>query len=196
MPRYYAVRVGHTPGVYTTWAECKQNTYKFPKATFKSFDTRAEAEAFVRGGSQVVDDSSNGASDGAPSSGPNRLVVYTDGACQGKPRRAGSGVWFGHRDPRNISEPSPGRPTNQRAEAYAILLALRATQGPVEIRSDSQYGIKGATKAQAAYANTDLFEAIWVAMQGRDVRFRHVYGHTGVEGNEGADRLAVKACRV
>lgn len=31
-PKFYAVRAGHNPGVYLTWAECEQNITKFKNA--------------------------------------------------------------------------------------------------------------------------------------------------------------------
>ncbi|GMI20564.1 hypothetical protein TeGR_g13934, partial [Tetraparma gracilis] len=53
MPRkagkFYAVRCGHAPGVYLTWPECEAQIRGFRKAQHKSFRTRGEAEAFVRG---------------------------------------------------------------------------------------------------------------------------------------------------
>lgn len=34
--KYYAVRAGHTPGVYRTWAECQKNTTGFKGASCNS----------------------------------------------------------------------------------------------------------------------------------------------------------------
>ena len=45
--KYYAVRKGKTPGIYTTWAECERNVHGFPGAIYKSFKTLEEAEEFV-----------------------------------------------------------------------------------------------------------------------------------------------------
>ena len=47
MAKYYAVRVGAKPGVYTDWASCEAQVKGFPKAEYKSFKTRKEAEDFV-----------------------------------------------------------------------------------------------------------------------------------------------------
>ena len=44
---FYAVKVGHTPGVYRSWAECEAQVKGVPKASFKGFKTQAEAEAFA-----------------------------------------------------------------------------------------------------------------------------------------------------
>ena len=76
-----------------------------------------------------------------------RLVIFTDGACQGNP---GPGGWAWATSP--VGEPSgsggEAQTTNQRMEVYAVLDALRthATLAdehgapfPIEIVSDSTY---------------------------------------------------------
>ena len=47
MTKYYAVRVGKTPGVYETWDECLAEVHRYSGAVFKSFKSFAEAEEFV-----------------------------------------------------------------------------------------------------------------------------------------------------
>ncbi|TGJ86076.1 hypothetical protein E0Z10_g2706 [Xylaria hypoxylon] len=47
--KYYAVRAGDKPGVYLTWAECQEQTAGFRGASYKSFTSREDAEAFVAG---------------------------------------------------------------------------------------------------------------------------------------------------
>ncbi|KFL42585.1 hypothetical protein CH76_11480 [Lysinibacillus sp. BF-4] len=49
MAKFYAVRVGRTPGVYTTWAACTEQVKGFSGAVYKSFTTKQEAEAFIEG---------------------------------------------------------------------------------------------------------------------------------------------------
>lgn len=44
MTKFYTVVKGRIPGVYSSWAECKVQTDGFPKAIFKSYKTRTEAE--------------------------------------------------------------------------------------------------------------------------------------------------------
>ncbi|KAF8511362.1 ribonuclease H-like domain-containing protein [Gautieria morchelliformis] len=111
---FYAVHVGHQPGVYSTWADCEQYTKGYPKAQFKKFSTRAEAEAFVKSGSgrHATASAASGKAVSSKSrdisSGPYKKtymtkklgkqkadvvtdeseweVVYTDGACQGNGR--------------------------------------------------------------------------------------------------------------
>lgn len=180
---WYAVRIGRKPGIYTVWSEAKEQIFKFPKATYKSFPTLEEAEAFLN----------NSLVRSGPTAPVPECIVYTDGSRQGK--WAGAGVWFGPDDPRNLSLGIDGVQTNQRAEAYGLLYALQATRdikGLVEIRSDSMYAINAAV-APHTEAHDDVFTRIRREIRNRLVRFIHVYAHRGEPGNEGADQLATRA---
>ncbi|KFY48406.1 hypothetical protein V495_01362 [Pseudogymnoascus sp. VKM F-4514 (FW-929)] len=48
-PKFYAVRAGRHPGVYSDWNDCKESITGFKGASFKSFSNRSDAEAFVSG---------------------------------------------------------------------------------------------------------------------------------------------------
>ncbi|XPS67853.1 Ribonuclease H [Ascochyta lentis] len=48
-PTFYAVKVGHTPGVYYSWRDCEAQS-KGIKSEYRKFDTLTEAEAFVKSG--------------------------------------------------------------------------------------------------------------------------------------------------
>ncbi|KAG0561559.1 hypothetical protein KC19_9G073300 [Ceratodon purpureus] len=45
--RYYAVRRGIRPGVYSSWGECAEMVIGFKGAIYKGFETREEAVSFV-----------------------------------------------------------------------------------------------------------------------------------------------------
>ncbi|KAL3427564.1 RNase H domain protein [Phlyctema vagabunda] len=60
--KYYAVRAGHKPGVYTSWDDCIEQITGFRGASHKSFPTRKEAELFAAG--QPVPAASTPASQG------------------------------------------------------------------------------------------------------------------------------------
>ena len=66
---FYGVRLGHVPGVYTSWKEAQPQTIGV-RSDFKRFKTRQKAEAYV---SQPV---SLGQT---PLSSPD-AVFYTDGS--------------------------------------------------------------------------------------------------------------------
>ena len=52
--KYYVVWVGHRPGVYDNWAECKQQIDGYKSARYKSFPTQAEAVEAYRNGPNSV----------------------------------------------------------------------------------------------------------------------------------------------
>lgn len=47
--KFYAVRTGRVPGVYSNWDEASAQISGWPKPKYKSFPTKFEADAFVRG---------------------------------------------------------------------------------------------------------------------------------------------------
>lgn len=47
--KYYVVWKGRNPGIYADWGRCKSQVDGFPGARFKSFTSRAEAEAAFKG---------------------------------------------------------------------------------------------------------------------------------------------------
>lgn len=103
------------------------------------------------------------------------------------------------------------RTTNQRMELRAVLQALRtlsASDGPIEVVSDSQYVVKCFNEAwwegwlrrgwknsqRQPVANRDLWEPLISLVRERgDISFRWVRGHTGEPMNERVDALAVAA---
>lgn len=200
--KWYAVKVGRNPGVYETWTGCKEQTFRFPKAVFKSFTSREEAQQFVDSGAFSHEDKKIDTALVSPD-----CVVYTDGSAEkarsGQPGAASAAVWFGPNNGRNIAAEVPGKPTNQRAEAYAIYLALehsRLIPGVLEIRSDSMYSICSALQLHTVAANLDIFEIVWDQMakrraRGDAIQFVHVPAHTGIVGNEAADKMAKQFVR-
>jgi len=47
--KFYAVRAGHVPGVYKTWAECTEQTWGFKGANYKKFSSLSDAKAWAAG---------------------------------------------------------------------------------------------------------------------------------------------------
>jgi ribonuclease H-related protein len=45
--KYYAVRVGVVPGIYTNWRECKKQVARYKGAVYKSFTTLEAAQEFL-----------------------------------------------------------------------------------------------------------------------------------------------------
>ncbi|KAI0646200.1 ribonuclease H-like domain-containing protein [Trametes meyenii] len=153
----------------------------------------------------------------APVGPPNgkSWVVYSDGSCRGNGRPgsvAGIGVWWGTNHKWNLAERCPGNQTNNRAELIAIVRVLETApkdKYPLVIKTDSQYSIgcfrewiatwkrngwrtaNGGTVANVSlikYTDALLEERREVVKQ--PVEFVKVRGHSGDEGNDGADLLA------
>ncbi|KAN0100219.1 Ribonuclease H-like domain containing protein [Tylopilus felleus] len=141
-------------------------------------------------------------------------IVYCDGACRGNGQLvsiAGIGVWWGHGDPRNISERCPGNQTNNRAELIAIVRILETTphlKRRLLIKTDSNYSIQCVTSWIFKWMRNGFLAADGKPVKNRfliqylaallhvrrktsqTVEFKHVRGHVGIEGNEAADQLA------
>lgn len=150
----------------------------------------------------------------------NEIHVWTDGACtnNGKPSAvAGYGVYFGENDERNISARLEGKQTNQRAELMAVIKAIESiilaqildsSRVTLHLYTDSRYVIGGATSWIANWkskgwtnkkkpiVNLDLWKRLDHLMQINKDRLTfqwiHVDAHSGIHGNEMADKLAKK----
>lgn len=48
--KYYVVWVGHSPGIYASWAECRRQVQNYPQAKYKGFASQQEAAAAFREG--------------------------------------------------------------------------------------------------------------------------------------------------
>ena len=44
---YYVVKVGRSPGIYTSWEECKQQVSQYPNAVFKGFNDYSETQNWL-----------------------------------------------------------------------------------------------------------------------------------------------------
>ena len=52
--KYYAVKVGVKPGIYTTWDDCKEQVLGFENAEYKSFSSEEEAKLYLEGKQKEV----------------------------------------------------------------------------------------------------------------------------------------------
>lgn len=153
------------------------------------------------------------------------IYVYTDGGCYGNGKKisfAGSGIYFGENDPRNISLPITNG-TNNISELCAINKAIEILKTDIEdkkhivIISDSKYSIrcftdwgdkchrnlwKNKTSPGKKVPNIEFFrEAYYYLKQYPNVKFHHIYSHTHAQdihslGNECADILATQGTKL
>lgn len=141
-----------------------------------------------------------------PANRSERTIVYTDGACSGNP---GPGGWAWAVPGGRYHSGAAARTTNQRMEVQAVLEAVRALDGPLEVVSDSTYVVncfrdgwwrgwlaRGWLNSQKKpVANRDLWEPLIDEYRADMERlsFRWVKGHGGDPYNDLVDRLAVEA---
>ncbi|RPA72426.1 ribonuclease H-like protein [Ascobolus immersus RN42] len=292
--QFWAIKVGKTPGIYTSLPEARAQLAGTVKPVVKCFGVRARAEAWLRG--DLEDSGSSQSSntevqsssrsrttlesfsslpqlagskrklapekpaamsiakhqkmstlatredeslsallsaekthyanlkpgmDSLPPARPEPVIIFTDGSALGNGKKravAGVGVWFGHGDPRNISEPLGGPvQTNNRAELTAIIRAIESVEEKQDIKicSDSDYSIKCITQWSPTWIkknwvnssgkpveNRDLIETILNYIEGRKRKgsktiFEWVKAHTNTKsGNDYADELATAGSRM
>ncbi|MCU0563564.1 MAG: ribonuclease HI [Desulfobacterales bacterium] len=127
------------------------------------------------------------------------IHIYTDGASSGNPGPSGVGVVLKCGDQRKELSDYIGEATNNIAELLAIekgLAAVRNRSRPVRVYTDSSYAYGVLCLSWKPKKNIELIARIRRAMAAfPDLRLVKVPGHSGVEDNERADRLAVAAIR-
>jgi ribonuclease HI len=143
----------------------------------------------------------------------NRLEIYCDGACKGNPGASGSGlaIYQDNANPILLYGKYEKRGTNNTAELNALYKALviskEANVSEVTILCDSKYSIdsitnwaygwksRGWKKKGGEIKNLEIIKLAHELYNGiKDrVRVKHVKGHSGVEGNDLADSMAVYA---
>lgn len=177
--KYYAVKVGKVPGIYTTWKETLPLVAGYPKAIYKSFSTLAEAENFITDKKPELE-------------GVNYTEVYTDGSF--KDKKMGYACltkdeeYFGSVP--TIFNSKKLYKSNNVAELFAIYQALKNFVGDLLIYTDSIFSVNVLQEGYETTKNIILIDAIKDLMVGRKILFKHVYGHKGNPLNERADLLA------
>lgn len=192
--KYYAVKEGRQPGIYTTWSECKQQVYKYPGAVYKAFeDDEQAAESFLQAEARQ-----------APQINSKLPFAYIDGSFS---KNQNLYSWGGYIDDGGQITILQGTGNNpeylpERNIAGELIGALQVLftahrQKIREINLFFDYAgienyITGEWQAKTALAQyyLSMFELL------RDdvtIHFVKVAGHTGIEGNELADYLAKEA---
>lgn len=206
MSKYYAVKVGRVSDVYSTWKECEAQVKGFSGAVYKSFPTKQEALDFVSPKQNPKEESPKQ----SPSS--KRVVeIYTDGSHRKGTDKLGIGAYcFFEGEEYFLAKICDAKLlaqydifdtccSNPVAEflAYAEVLKYFVHQdiNARVIMYLDYIGVKnwieGNWKCKESYIRKirdiclQLMENIKVPIQ-----IEYVPAHTGVIGNEKADKLA------
>lgn len=124
MGKYYAVRKGQHPGIYTSWPEAQKEVSGFSGAEFKGFNTEAEAQQFM-GQLKTARPNTDG-----------MIFGYTDGGTRnsgnvkgGHVKASDPAAWAYRLElPDKVLSDSDGEwgATNNRMEIMAFIKALEA----------------------------------------------------------------------
>ncbi|MAH73998.1 MAG: ribonuclease HI [Cellvibrionales bacterium TMED49] len=134
-----------------------------------------------------------------------QVEIFTDGACRGNPGPGGWGVLMRYKSKEKILYGGVLETTNNRMELTAVIEGLKALKRycRVTVVSDSNYVLQGVQKwlpnwkrcdwrrnSKTPVKNIDLWKKLDFVMQGHEITWQWVKGHSGHAENERADSLA------
>ena len=210
--KFYAVHRGKTPGVYTDWASCRRQIAGFDGPVYKGFQDFMSAVQFVKNGPGPADGRHTGKQRGT--SGltgdtqahytPEKPYAFVDGSYNIRSKTYGYGGFLVHDDTREVLSGSGNDPelASMRNVAGEILGAEAAVRKALELNLPTlticydYLGVEmwatGRWKRNLA-ATRRYHEVMQEAMGRIRIHFVKIKSHTGVDGNEEADRLAKKS---
>jgi ribonuclease HI len=138
-----------------------------------------------------------------------KVMIYTDGACDGNPGPGGYGAIIIRAGVRREISQGYRWTTNNRMELMAAIKALEALKGTSDVTlfSDSKYLVEAMERGWAArwkennwrrkgskrIPNADLWRRLLDLLAAHEVKFKWVRGHAGHPLNERADHLSYRA---
>ena len=188
--KVYAVKKGKKTGIFATWAECKANVAGYSGAQFKSFATKAEAEAYLGNISKEDNPSETDA---------DACIAYVDGSFDAAQKAYSYGCILLYQEQRtelskafyNTEDVSM---RNVAGELAAMEYCEKNHISKLHLYYDYQ-GIESWATGEwkRNKPGTIRYKAFFDTLQNVQVIFHKVKGHSGVELNEAVDRLAKAA---
>lgn len=208
--KFYAVKKGLTPGIYTNWADCQAQINGFSGAIYKGFETLEEAKDFVGGETQVFGKAEQmilpfvQENPAATASATTEAVAYVDGSYDVTTGSFSYGMVMFH-----------GGKEEHFSKKFENndLASMRNVAGEIEgARAAMQYCLDNGIKSLTIYHDYIGIAAWctgeWKAKQEGtmdyalfyraaslhvDIYFQKVKGHSGDTYNDLADKLAKEA---
>lgn len=191
MAKYYAVKKGHKPGIYTSWDECKKQVEKFSGAVYKSFTSLEDAKNFIKLEEEKIVDYG--------------LIAYVDGSYNIKTKEYGFGCILieGQKVIKELSGKGDKEAlVSMRNVAGEILGSLAAMKFALENGYAGvciYYDYEGIEKWanglwRANKIGTQNYQKLVNEYRKKiNISFIKVLAHSGDFFNERADKLAKKA---
>ena len=206
--KYYAVRKGIKTGIFRSWAECKAVVEGYSGAQYKSFTNEADAKAFlgISDGLSSEDrlkkcDIINKEAAQQDAVNGKRPFAFVDGSFNIATHTYGYGGFIEYDDKREYIQGSGNDSdmASMRNVAGEVLGSMAAIKKAIQLglsEIDIYYDYMGIEmwamglwkrnkKGTIAY-----YEYVNSVKDKINIRFVKVKGHSGVEGNELADKLA------
>ncbi len=214
--KFYAVASGRIPGIYTNWPDAQAQIKGFPRARFKGFAGREEAEDWLnKPAAPVIRTYRQEKTDHREREGNTpigRIEIYTDGGALNNPGPGGYGIVVISSGGRKELSGGYRLTTNNRMELMASIVALKELEQKdrqIVLYSDSSYLVNGITKGWAKNwrkngwiksdkkpaLNHDLWGELLTLTEGLNISFKWVKGHAGNPENERCDELAVASAK-
>ena len=198
--KYYAVKIGRIPGIYMTYKECELNVKHFPNARFKSFTTKEEAINFMKDSNNISQN--NSIENIKPN--PKNSYAFVDGSFNSITKIYGYGGFIFHENKKYILQGKGNDPSlvEMRNVAGEILGAQNAIEKAIELNikeMDLFYDYNGIEMwaigewKRNKEGTINYYEFYQSIKNKIKVNFKKVLAHSGIEGNEEADKLANEA---